>query len=268
MFNNPVRHKEKRRRLPLGDSDQEAPETVIQECILSSSRPHKGIVSATANSLTSDKDSKIETNIRESSSQILSGIDAFRQSGVDAGVTEDAKAQYGRSREIQKKIDSGELEEGVYRGQKGYRAYAQPDDERKASSAKFTGAYGPNRLMANVRTTSRFDYQMDICKDYKDSGYCGFGDSCKFLHDRSVVKSGWEIDREWDIEQAAAKRLIEELQVEEELLICVLCKKEESLCKSSVCSHIFCESCFLKQSIQNCPICKTATKGIFVPLQS
>ncbi|TWW70313.1 RING finger protein 113A [Takifugu flavidus] len=28
------------------------------------------------------------------------------------------------------------------------------------------------------------------------SGFCGFGDSCKFLHDRSDYKHGWQIERE------------------------------------------------------------------------
>ena len=34
---------------------------------------------------------------------------------------------------------------------------------------------------------------IEICKDYKETGYCSFGDSCKFIHDRSDYKSGWEI---------------------------------------------------------------------------
>jgi hypothetical protein len=29
-------------------------------------------------------------------------------------------------------------------------------------------------------------------------GYCGFGDSCKFLHDRSDYKYGWQLEREWN----------------------------------------------------------------------
>ena len=41
----------------------------------------------------------------------------------------------------------------------------------------------------------RFDYQPDICKDYKETGYCGYGDACKFVHDRGDYKSGWELDR-------------------------------------------------------------------------
>ena len=56
-----------------------------------------------------------------------------------------------------------------------------------------------------MRTTIRFDYQPDICKDYKETGYCGYGDSCKFLHDRGDYKSGWQLDREWNERQKKPK---------------------------------------------------------------
>lgn len=57
---------------------------------------------------------------------------------------------------------------------------------------------GPIRAPANLRATVRWDYQPDICKDYKETGFCGFGDSCKFLHDRSDYKHGWQLEREWE----------------------------------------------------------------------
>jgi RING finger protein 113A len=60
-------------------------------------------------------------------------------------------------------------------------------------------AIGPIKAPSNVRITCRFDYQPDLCKDYKETGYCTFGDACKFMHDRGDYKSGWEIDRDWDL---------------------------------------------------------------------
>ena len=60
---------------------------------------------------------------------------------------------------------------------------------------------GPLRAPKNVRNTCRFDYQPDVCKDYKDTGYCGFGDTCKFLHDRGDYKAGWQIERDWQEKQ-------------------------------------------------------------------
>ena len=56
---------------------------------------------------------------------------------------------------------------------------------------------GPLRS-SNVRITWRFDYQPDVCKDYKETGYCGYGDSCIFLHDRGDYKAGWQLEKEWD----------------------------------------------------------------------
>ena len=46
------------------------------------------------------------------------------------------------------------------------------------------GVIGPQKAPEFVRMTCRFDYQPDICKDYKETGFCGYGDNCKFMHDR------------------------------------------------------------------------------------
>lgn len=60
---------------------------------------------------------------------------------------------------------------------------------------------GPIRAPAHLRATVRWDYQPDICKDYKETGYCGFGDSCKFLHDRSDYKAGWQLEMDYAAQQ-------------------------------------------------------------------
>lgn len=51
--------------------------------------------------------------------------------------------------------------------------------------------------------SSRFDYQPDLCKDWKETGYCGFGDSCKFMHDRGDYKAGWELERDWAVQEVS-----------------------------------------------------------------
>jgi len=51
---------------------------------------------------------------------------------------------------------------------------------------------GPIRASSNIRATCRFDFHPSLCKDYHDTGYCVFGDSCLYLHDRGDYKSGWE----------------------------------------------------------------------------
>ena len=153
--------------------------------------------------LQSSNDSR---ELKSQSDTVIAGDEAFRQSELYSIFEPDSQSQYARIREIQKKIDSGELDEGVYRGMKAYRAYIQPDDERKLAKAKVTGALGPQKSTGNVKSTITLDYQMDVCKDYKESGYCGFGDSCKFLHDRSDYKSGWQLDSEWSRSQRSTEK--------------------------------------------------------------
>ncbi|XP_026442210.1 zinc finger CCCH domain-containing protein 1-like [Papaver somniferum] len=74
------------------------------------------------------------------------------------------------------------------------------------SGEKAGGAHGPLRASTHIRTSTRWDYRPDICKDYKQTGYCGFGDSCKFVHDGGDYKSGWQTEREWEEAEKIRKR--------------------------------------------------------------
>lgn len=52
-----------------------------------------------------------------------------------------------------------------------HQAVAAPSTFHPSSGAeKGSGAHGPLRASTNVRMTVRFDYQPDICKDYKETG--------------------------------------------------------------------------------------------------
>lgn len=52
--------------------------------------------------------------------------------------------------------------------------------------------------------------QPDICKDYKETGFCGYGDNCKFLHDRGDYKSGWQMEREWNDKESKKQKQVQE----------------------------------------------------------
>jgi len=91
------------------------------------------------------------------------------------------------------------LQQKKYKGINAYTDYVE-----KAKLIKGVSA-GPARAPANIRMTSRFDYQPDICKDYKETGYCGYGDSCKFMHDRGDYKTGWQLEREYDEDRKKKK---------------------------------------------------------------
>ncbi len=89
------------------------------------------------------------------------------------------------------------MDDKTYKGKKGYVIYAEKS-ERDKEKHKFTGSLGPIRAPSNIRLTTRVDYAAGICKDYKETGRCGFGDGCIFMHDRGDYKQGWELDLEWE----------------------------------------------------------------------
>lgn len=118
---------------------------------------------------------------------------------------------------------------------------------------------GPQKAPKYLKVTSRFDYQPDVCKDYKETGFCGYGDSCKFLHDRGDYKAGWEIN---DVKQ----EVVEE-EEEEVPFACFLCRNDFQNTVITQCMHLFCEQCLLNhfKSDLRCPICLFNTKGILKP---
>src|SRR5204863_4385999 len=98
-------------------------------------------------------------------------------------------------------------------------------------------------------------------------GFCGFGDTCKFLHAREDYKQGWELDRDWEIKGKAggtkkvAAQAVDESDSDSELenipFACVICKGEYKTPIVTKCGHYFCESCALKRYKKNasCAIC-------------
>ncbi|OMO79253.1 hypothetical protein CCACVL1_13804 [Corchorus capsularis] len=56
----------------------------------------------------------------------------------------------------------------------------------KGTSVASEKAGGSLRASAHIRVTVRFDYQPDICKDYKETGYCGYVDSCMIVEITSL----------------------------------------------------------------------------------
>lgn len=115
----------------------------------------------------------------------------------------DAQAQY-ETAQAQWKDGSDVAADGtkIYRGQKAYRQYTGKAED---FDSQVNAGSGPARAPVHYRATSRFDYQPDICKDYRDTGFCGYGEACKFMHDRSDYKSGWQLEQQWEEMQKKKK---------------------------------------------------------------
>ena len=101
----------------------------------------------------------------------------------------------------------GKEEDNIYRGQAGYTQYTEKKDTAAGNASSGMVRKGPVRASANLRRTIRWDYEPCICKDWNETGFCGFGDSCKFLHDRTDYKHGWQLDREVEDGRHAAEVL-------------------------------------------------------------
>lgn len=114
---------------------------------------------------------------------------------IDTEIDRDAQAIYQKSIEINKELE-GKADDKIYRGLNNYAQYYKKKDSVLGNASSGMVRKGPIRAPAHLRATVRWDYQPDICKDYKETGFCGFGDSCKFLHDRSDYKHGWQLEKE------------------------------------------------------------------------
>jgi RING finger protein 113A len=139
------------------------------------------------------------------------------------------------------------------------------------------------KASTNIRTITITDFAPDVCKDYKQTGFCGFGDSCKFLHAREDYKQGWALDREWEISTKGKKQdgkviasadrgTLDGSDEEEDAALlekvpfaCIICKKPYTSPVVTRCGHYFCEACALQRYRRkpDCAACGAGTNGVF-----
>jgi RING finger protein 113A len=144
---------------------------------------------------------------------------------------------------------------------------------------------GPMKAPTNIRTITVTDYAPDVCKDYKTTGFCGFGDNCKFLHAREDYAQGWKIDRDWETANKGKKQkgtIIasadrskklgsdDEDDADDPLLekipfACIICKESYKSPVVTKCGHYFCEKCALTRFRKDpsCAACGASTSGVF-----
>lgn len=175
------------------------------------------------------------------------------------------------------KPDELSLSDGTYKGVANYQSFIQKNPDSLSRQV------GPVKSSSNVRTITVTDFAPDVCKDYKQTGWCGFGDSCKFLHAREDYKQGWELDRDWEI-GTKGKKLVgrtvasanrsgpvrgddeeDDTFLESIPFACIICKESYKNPIVTKCGHYFCESCALQRYRKNpsCAACGAGTGGVF-----
>ena len=177
--------------------------------------------------------------------------------------------------------------DGTYKGTAAYTNFLAKNPNNNKTTTTTTPTIGPQKSSSNVRTITVTDFAPDVCKDYKQTGFCGFGDSCKFLHAREDYKQGWQLDRDWEINTkgkappggrtvASANRShpdvagLTEEEEEDKLLAtipfkCIICKDDYKNPIVTKCGHYFCEACALKRYRKDpsCAACASGTGGVF-----
>ncbi|OBT70277.1 hypothetical protein VE03_00267 [Pseudogymnoascus sp. 23342-1-I1] len=143
---------------------------------------------------------------------------------------------------------------------------------------------GPIKAPTNIRTITVTDFAPDVCKDYKTTGFCGFGDNCKYLHAREDYKAGWQLDKEWETVTKGKKNIggttvaragrgagedeedeDEDAELEGVPFACIICREGYKHPIVTRCGHYFCEACALGRYRKDpsCAACGSGTGGVF-----
>lgn len=156
-------------------------------------------------------------------------------------------------------------DDGTYRGQNAYKTHI-----KKSTEVPKAMRVGPQRSNnSTIRTVTIVDYQPDVCKDYKETGYCGFGDTCKFLHDRGTYLAGWQLDKlaENAKNQNGDGDDSDDSDSDDSDIpfACLICRKHYTDPIVTRCGHYFCSACAIKRFARTpkCAACGAPTGGMF-----
>ncbi|KAL4712125.1 hypothetical protein ACJJTC_010986 [Scirpophaga incertulas] len=270
-----VKHRGGRKREASSSEEKHSSDSDEPTVVLPTKRPqkHNPNIQSTGgiknkpdldNDDSSDENEKTQEKVTLSVQQQRENATATYE--LDTERDKDAQAIFEKAQKINEEL-LGQADDKVYRGINNYAQYYKKRDTAAGNASSGLVRKGPIRAPANLRATVRWDYQPDICKDYKETGFCGFGDSCKFLHDRSDYKHGWQLERE-EVATTGGGDSDYEVHSDEELPFrCFICRASFTNPIVTKCKHYFCEKCALdnyKKSTR-CFICNTQTNGVFNP---
>ena len=137
------------------DEDDEEPGVVRKR------RKNVGAVTASSAQRSADNELSASTHAADRSIPITNN-DATKQSNW---WDEESNGKPPPARHTDKEIADG-----------NYKGLANPTSFIRKNPDAPSRAVGPVKAPTNVRTTTATDYAPDVCKDYKQTGYCGYGD--------------------------------------------------------------------------------------------
>ncbi|KAH0438079.1 Pre-mRNA-splicing factor cwc-24 [Colletotrichum kahawae] len=168
--------------------------------------------------------------------------------------------------------------DGTYKGLANQTSFIQKNPDAPSRTV------GPIKAPTNIRTITVTDFAPDVCKDFKKTGFCGFGDNCKYLHAREDYKAGWQLDNEWENVTKGKKNIggtvvasadrtkvddddhdEEDAMLENIPFVCIICEEAYKAPIITRCGHYFCEPCALKRYRKDptCAACGSGTNGVF-----
>uniref|UniRef100_A0A8C7DNL2 Ring finger protein 113A n=1 Tax=Oncorhynchus kisutch TaxID=8019 RepID=A0A8C7DNL2_ONCKI len=176
---------------------------------------------------------------------------------LDTAKDNDAQAIFERSQKIQEEL-TGKEDDKIYRGMNNYKKHIKPKDSTMGNASSGMVRKGPIRAPEHLRATVASP-NVELCID-----------SCKFLHDRSDYKHGWQIERELDEGRYGANddENYEVSSDEEDMPFkCFICRESFKNPVITKCRHYFCETCALQhyRKSQRCYVCNVQTNGVFNP---
>ncbi|KAG7701414.1 hypothetical protein KL929_000131 [Ogataea haglerorum] len=118
---------------------------------------------------------------------------------VKKGKTEKKGLDTPAMAEGKKESEPNVIRQEIKKEQDAENRSEDQEDQSKDIAGKKPQRYNIKQLSSSIKTNTVIDYQPDVCKDFLKNGYCGYGDTCKFLHYRDefkVVKNPKK--REWE----------------------------------------------------------------------
>lgn len=107
---------------------------------------------------------------RQATSRTPNDMGATATIEIDTDTKNDQQAIFERAKKINEEL-KGKADDKIYRGMNNYQQfYEKRDTAQGNASSGLVRNKGPIRAPAHLRVSVRWDYQPDICKDYKETG--------------------------------------------------------------------------------------------------